>query len=157
MLYVMCGCPGSGKTTWCKENLKNAVYVGTDSIREELFGTAEPGSRNHERAVFAEYYTRIRNALAAQKDVVADATHTSAKSRRAILNCLPEGQSAIAVVMDTPLEIAVSRNESRARFVPRQVIRRMFFTLEGDWPKLDEGFAEVRIIKAPNPAESEKM
>lgn len=52
MLYVMCGCPGSGKTTWCKKNLANAVYVSTDDIRAELFGTPEPGDRSQEKRVF---------------------------------------------------------------------------------------------------------
>lgn len=48
MLYVMCGCPGSGKTTWCKKNLANAVYVNTDDIRRMFFRMQEERPRKEE-------------------------------------------------------------------------------------------------------------
>lgn len=82
MLYVMCGCPGSGKTTWCKKNLAKAVYVSTDDIRIEFFGTPEPGDRRQERRVFDTFYERIRRALIEGKDVAADATHTTEIGRK---------------------------------------------------------------------------
>lgn len=114
MLYVMCGCPGSGKTTWCKKNLANAVYVSTDDIREELFGTPEPGSRSQEKRVFDTFYGRIRRALVEGKDVVADATHTTERGRKKVLDCLPDGQKAVAIVMKTSLRDALYRNATES-------------------------------------------
>lgn len=38
MLYILTGLPGSGKSTWAKENLPNAVVVCKDTIREEICG-----------------------------------------------------------------------------------------------------------------------
>lgn len=146
MLYVMCGCPGSGKTTWCKTNMAKAVYVGTDDIRAELFGTTEPGNRSQEKRVFDTYYSRICQALIAGKDVVADATHTTVRSRKAVLDCLPQGQKAIAVVMKTSLKDALYRNRNRERFVPERAIRRMFFRMQEERPKKEEGFSEIRLI-----------
>lgn len=37
-LYIMCGCPGSGKTTYAKKYLinDNTVYVSRDDIRFSL-------------------------------------------------------------------------------------------------------------------------
>ena len=35
-LYIMIGIPGSGKTTYAKKNLHEAVYIGTDAIRKKL-------------------------------------------------------------------------------------------------------------------------
>ena len=33
-LYVMCGVPGCGKSTWCKNNVpEDAVYVSRDEVR----------------------------------------------------------------------------------------------------------------------------
>ena len=55
MLYVMCGCPGSGKTTWCKKNLANAVYVSTDDMflsmqSAECFSGCKKSAREKKRA-----------------------------------------------------------------------------------------------------------
>ena len=36
-VYIMVGVPGAGKTTFAKRYLPHAVYLGTDSIREELY------------------------------------------------------------------------------------------------------------------------
>lgn len=41
-IYVMCGLPGSGKSTWCSENLKGLPVISRDTIREEL-GMTEKG------------------------------------------------------------------------------------------------------------------
>ena len=41
-VYVMCGLPGSGKTTWCNDNLSELPMVSRDTIREEL-GMTEKG------------------------------------------------------------------------------------------------------------------
>ena len=32
-LYVMVGCPGSGKSTWAKKHLPNTYYVSRDEVR----------------------------------------------------------------------------------------------------------------------------
>ena len=146
MLYVMCGCPGSGKTTWCNKNLANAVYVSTDDIREELFGTPEPGSRSQEKRGFDTFYGRIRRALVEGKDVVADATHTTERGRKKVLDCLPDGQKAVAIVMKTSLRDALYRNANRERVVPEYAIRRMFFRMQEERPRKEEGFSEIRLI-----------
>lgn len=41
-IYVMCGLPGSGKSTWCSENLPDLPVISRDLIREEL-GMTEKG------------------------------------------------------------------------------------------------------------------
>lgn len=146
MLYVMCDCPGSGKTTWCKKNLANAVYVSTDDIRAELFGTPEPGDRSQEKRVFDTFYGRIRKALIEGKDVVADATHTTERGRKKVLDCLPDGQKAVAIVMKTSLRDALYRNANRERVVPEHAVRRMFFRMQEERPRKEEGFSEIRLI-----------
>lgn len=49
MLYVMCGCPGSGKTTWCKKNLANNAnrerVVPEYAIRRMFFRMQEERPR----------------------------------------------------------------------------------------------------------------
>ena len=153
-LYVMCGCPGSGKTTWAKKNLPQAIYVSTDEIRMELFGTYEPGL--DEKAVFQQFYGRIRQALREGHDVVADATNLTKTRRKKALDCLSEQDEAVAVVLYTPLSVAVvlytplsvalQRNASRDRQVPESAVQRMHYILSSSLPRRSEGFREVRMI-----------
>ena len=143
-LYVMCGCPGSGKTTWAKKNLPQAIYVSTDEIRMELFGTYEPGL--DEKAVFQQFYGRICQALREGHDVVADATNLTKTRRKKALDCLSEQDEAVAVVLYTPLSVALQRNASRDRQVPESAVQRMHYILSSSLPRRSEGFREVRMI-----------
>lgn len=62
-IYLMIGVPASGKTTWAKEKLKkldNAIYIGSDSIRLELWGNEQ--DQQHNRETFQEVFNRIAKA-----------------------------------------------------------------------------------------------
>lgn len=144
-LFVMCGCPGSGKSTWAKKNLSDAVYVSSDEIRMELFGTYEPGV--DEDAVFDQFYGRIKAALASGKDAVADATNLGPGRRRKSLQCLSSNDEAVAIVMDTPLEECIRRNAERDRKVPEDAIRRMYQLFSAKKPRRNEGFREIRFVR----------
>lgn len=85
-LWVMCGLSGSGKSTIAKklaQEHENTVIVSSDQIREELTGDYENQDRNDE--VFQVFHKRIRENLENNKNVIADATNLTMKSRRAIL------------------------------------------------------------------------
>lgn len=120
--------------------------MSTDDIRAELFGTPEPGDRSQEKRVFDTFYGRIRKALIEGKDVVADATHTTERGRKKVLVCLTDGQKAVAIVMKTSLRDALYRNANRERVVPEHAVRRMFFRMQEERPRKEEGFSEIRLI-----------
>lgn len=142
-LYVMCGCPGSGKSTWAKKNLADAVYISSDDIRLELCGTYDPGV--DEPRVFATFYGRITSMLASGKDVVADATNLTPWRRKKALDCC-NGDEAIAVCMTTPLKEALRRNAGRDRQVPEDAVRGMYCKLRNNPPTKAEGFAKVMYV-----------
>lgn len=82
------------------------------------------------------------------KTVIADATHLNRKSRAKVLNEVAKFADEIeAIVMDVHLETALERNDNRTgrAFVPRGVIRRMFFQMET--PTRDEGFDKITFIR----------
>ena len=37
-LYIMIGIPGAGKTTYAKNSISHAEYIGADALRKELYG-----------------------------------------------------------------------------------------------------------------------
>lgn len=86
-LWIMCGISGSGKSTVAaqiaKENA-NTVIVSSDSIREELTGNY--ADQEHNEEVFRIFHDRIRRNLENKRNVIADATNLTLKSRRATMD-----------------------------------------------------------------------
>ena len=85
-LYIMCGLSGSGKSTIATQIANenpNTIIVSSDAIREELTGNYEDQEHNEE--VFKIFHNRIRKNLENKKNVIADATNLTMKSRRAIM------------------------------------------------------------------------
>ena len=143
-LYVMIGCPGSGKSTYAKKYLANndTVYVSRDEIRFALLQDGETYFAR-EKEVYREFIWKIYNAIQNEhKNVIADATHLNEKSRAKLFSALPIDFTKIDVIgiyMNTPLEICLEQNEIRKgtkAYVPRAQVRRMFFSIKK--PTYDE-------------------
>lgn len=160
-LYVMCGVPGSGKSTFAqgvvqlrrekREDSNSIIWVSRDEIRYSMFGGVEnvtlDNYYNKENQVKASFYEIINRALMAGADVIADATHLNAASRKGLLKRIyaKHGRN-IAIVMSTPLPTCLERNATRegVKHVPEEVVRRMWNSFQ--MPTTDEGFNEIRIV-----------
>lgn len=134
-LYLMVGCPGSGKTTYAKKHFSNAVYISRDEIRFDLVSENEEYF-SKEDEVFKIFINKINEGLRESLDVVVDATHLNPKSRFKLLACLNfiPGKTQVNVIyMKTPLAECIIRNENRKgtrSYVPPSVIIRMFKALK---------------------------
>lgn len=154
-LYVMCGVAGSGKSTFIRNhmNLETDNYVSRDEIRfffvkenEEYF--------SKEKQVFREFVGQINTNLSCGYNVFADATHINFASRNKLLRAINHKfySDAIAVWINTPLNICLQQNEKRAGtrgYVPPEVIKKMYSQFEE--PTFDEGFSSIYIIKPNEP------
>ena len=130
-LYLMVGCPASGKSTVAKRiaEKEGGVVVSRDGIRFKLLGTNDYYFAK-EDVVFATYINEINKALKTNDVVVIDATHLSDKARNKTLSQIDLTDVSVRpVVMTTPLDTALERNENREgrTFVPRSVLRRMYY------------------------------
>lgn len=148
-LYVMVGCPGSGKSTYAKTHLSNALYVSRDEIRFNLVSENEEYF-SKEDEVFDTFINKINEGLRASVDVVADATHLNAISRMKLLACLDidkEKTEIHAIVMKTPLDKCIKNNENRKgtrAYVPISVIKRMYYSFKQ--PTQEECCGMIDII-----------
>ena len=137
-LIMTVGLPGSGKTTWAKQQEGYTVF-SSDDIREEL------GDQAKNDKVFKTLHNKIKDALADGANCIYDATNVASKKRR---NALKEFDcKKIAVVFATPFDVIREQNEARGRSVPPEVIRKMLCSWQT--PILQEGFDEIRLITEP--------
>jgi predicted kinase len=147
-LHIVIGCPGSGKSTFCKKVLlpilDNSLYLSTDEIREEITGSAEDQSRNDD--VFRVLYERMEWGLARDKNVIVDATNIRKSWREPLIKIGKKHNAKIyAYVIKKSLEECVKNNNKRDRKVPVDVIEDFFNNFEH--PTRDEGIDVIFEIK----------
>jgi predicted kinase len=142
---MLVGLPGSGKSTYIEKYCENCTVHSSDAIREELSGDVNNQDINAQ--VFETLHKRIKADLIAGKNTVYDATNISWKRRKAFLQEL----SSIdcwkdCLLMATPFELCVERNNLRERKVPYFVIERMYKNFDIPW--YNEGWDTIEIAYA---------
>lgn len=128
-LYVMCGIPGSGKSTLSKKlaNEQNLVRLSLDEMGYV---------RQH------KLIPHIVDALKEGKSVVADSLYTKEKWRTELLKAVkPIGCRCVLLHMSTPLDECIRRNAGRENTLPDFVIEDIYNSIEP--PTLDEGWDEI--------------
>ena len=130
ILYVLCGCPGCGKSYFGQHYSAafNAFYVSRDKIRFSLLKDDEDYFA-HEDEVFVRFYSTIREYLKEGMNVIADATHINIKSRKKLLNALSNVYfDVIYVYFNTSFETCRERNSEREgrKYVPLKVMQNMW-------------------------------
>ena len=153
-VFLLCGCPGSGKSTWINQNYiwDFDTLISRDCIR---FNLLKPGQdyfavEDQVRKIFADSIqiaTDPNNPHPTDK-VFIDATHLSPAARTSVRRNIKGRPYLIAVSVEVPLEVALERNAKRTgrAFVPETAIRNMYNRYE--IPTLKEGFDEVWHIDA---------
>lgn len=152
----MCGPAGSGKTTWVKKMVEaseqKCVHISRDVVRVEFLKDEDKNIFMYEDEVFDEFCNRINKALHTpftDISVFADATHLSENARNKVLDKLDLcGVNIIPVAFNLSLQQTLDQNELRRdikrAYVPRSVIRRMFYCYEK--PTYDEKYLYKNIL-----------
>lgn len=148
ILYISCGTPGSGKSTFLNEmKSDNEIVISRDNIR---FSLLKPGEDYfaHEKEVYTKFLNEIVRNIRNKVNVYADATHLNEKSRFILLSqlkrrgCYPSEINAI--YFNVPLNTCLERNEYRkgtAAYVPPDKLREMFSAFTP--PHAYEGFTNI--------------
>ncbi len=152
-LFVMCGTPGSGKSTWAnkfRQDRLKMVYVSRDAIRLSII-TDDEHYFSHEDEVYEKFVDVIADNLRAGVDTIADATHLSHGARAKLYNALAargmtsDKYDIVFVQMGTPVEECIIRDNAREGrcHVTASVVRRMYS--QNTKPTMDE-FPNVKGV-----------
>ena len=133
-VFLMCGVPGSGKSTWVRQRIGKygGYHISRDEIRFALLDKYGGDYFSHEGEVIQTFYNRINELLVDNEehmDIYVDATHLTRSARMNVLNKLHlDNAYVIAVWFDIPLEICLYRNDQRdgRANVPKKTIEDMF-------------------------------
>jgi predicted kinase len=149
-LYVLCGAPGSGKSTFAKEifprYFPNHPYkiISRDAIRFSLLKDGEEYF-SHENEVYQILWESINQALKEGFDVISDQTSLNPKSRAFLLQHISGYEEVIAIEIKTPLKTCLARNNERIgkTFVPPSRVKDMYYSYKS--PTIIEGFSHIYI------------
>ena len=152
-LFILCGIPASGKTTWADEFEKlhsDVRYVSRDEIRLFMLKENEPYFA-HEKEVFKKFSDTIAQTLVDGFDCIADATHLNYKSRFKLTNAIDKyitNYEIAYVVFETDIVSCLLRNRRRTgrKCVPDKEMCSMYANWEP--PTIHEDYLErkARLI-----------
>ena len=146
-LIILCGIPGSGKTSYARDYIpdypKRAIHLSSDSIRAELYG--DESIQGNPGEVFALMQKRAVEALNDSYDVLYDATNITRKDRSSIIGVCPKFARIECHIIWAPIEECIKRDVDRERTVGKEVIDKMLKRFQA--PFFDEGIDEIKIVK----------
>jgi predicted kinase len=151
-VYILSGIPGSGKSTWARNNITpGAEWISRDNVRFAIVKEDEEYF-SHEDEVFDTFIAYINQTLENPDihTIFIDATHLNKSSRSKTLNKIKKVniEELNCVCFNTPIEICQERNSLRTgrAKVPTSVIDNMFNSYK--YPTADEGFTHVYVVDA---------
>lgn len=122
-IYIMCGIPGSGKTTWIKNNLPEDILVISRDLIRATIGISESaehkavGTSSEEVLVTKLENEAIKNACDKNISFVVDDINTG-KYRKNLIEllrkCAPTAE-IIGVNIDTPVEKCIERRKDQIK------------------------------------------
>lgn len=141
-LYITVGLPGSGKSTYVKNFIKDKEieYLSSDSLRA-VYGKSEE-DQTVTPLVFGHIKRKVDEFLKDGKNVLVDATSVNRKERSDYINTAKKyGAKVVAIVFKMDRQGLIDRNKKRGeqggRVVPDFVIDKMLAKFEE--PSYDEG------------------
>ena len=148
ILYICCGVPGSGKSTFLNEMADpSEKIISRDNIR---FSLLKPGEDyfSHEKEVYSTFVKSITDSINNGFNTYADATHLNEYSRYKLFHALKNRGchplKKVAIYFEVPLNICKERNNNRfgtKTYVPEEDLIKMYGSFVH--PHKYEGFDEI--------------
>ena len=150
-LLMLIGVPGSGKSTWVKENCDPLAYnlISSDNyidkVAEKEGITYNEAFQKHIKKATEDMNKMAKYAFDNDRSVIWDQTNLTAKSRKAKLAMVPKHYKQITLYFTVPKDEEHKRRlDSRpGKTIPHHILKNMIESAEP--PSYDEGFDHVLI------------
>ncbi len=147
-MYVMIGAPGSGKSTYIKNHIKdNELVISRDIIRFAMLNDGDDYF-SKEKQVYNEFIKQINAAIANEIDIYVDQTSLNRGARSKLFSRLERlPAEVIAIYIKKPLNVILKQNAQRTgrALVPKDAVINMYNSIEK--PEKYEGFTEIWTIE----------
>jgi predicted kinase len=153
-LWIGVGFPGTGKSTWIKQNCEirstqQIVVLGTDYLIDahalRIGKTYNQVFTDYIDEATTLFFAQVQTALAADWNVFIDRTNLTVKARRKILSLVPKHYKKLAIVFTCDKEVHEVRLQMRpGKTIPKGVLQSMADTFV--YPTIEEGFDSVQEI-----------
>lgn len=148
-LYITVGLPGSGKSTYAKDFIKDkeVEYLSSDALRA-VYGKGED-DQTVTPIVFGHIKRKVDEFLKDGKNVLVDATSVNRRERSDYINSAKKhGAKVVALVFKMDRNGLIARNKKRGeeggRVVPDWVIDKMLNKYEE--PDFNEGIDVIIYV-----------
>lgn len=150
LLYMVCGCSGSGKTTFAKKfaAANNLRYLGADDFYAKVNGSEL--KRGNKFEVWQELFKAIHQAEVDGVNCLVDSNSLSAASRDEMVNWFP-GFDHHLIYVEADEQLRMENNRKRVRQIPDEVMIAMRTKVEPPvWNTLDKRWLSLTRILNDN-------
>jgi protein phosphatase len=151
-LVVLVGAAGAGKSTFAARHFAEGEVLSSDRFRAIVSG--DEADQSATRAAFGRLHRELARRLANRRLTVVDATSVEPSARRALLvRARAAGVPAVAIVLDLPPSVVLTRNaERRPRTVAEEIVlhhlERLRASVDGSDPAIHhEGFDTIVLLR----------
>lgn len=128
-LTIMVGLPASGKDSYIREHMKDAVILSSDDLRIKLYGYED---QTHNAELFKQMNQLAKQYGKDGRDVVYNATNLNRGRRIALCNDMKKYFASIEIVVcicsiETLLERNITRKE---RHLPEDKLKQMIKSIQ---------------------------
>jgi len=117
MLYIICGLPGTGKTTVARElvRMTGGVLLRTDDIRKKMFPSPSYTPEEKQK-VYETFLNEAESMISSGRDVILDATFSRKSQRDKALEIAKKaGKKSIVIEVVCDESIVAERLRRRKR------------------------------------------
>jgi predicted kinase len=148
MLIIICGLPGSGKSSLARKLRTRlpAAYLNSDIVRKQIFRKPKY-TEEEKKMVYDEIVNQAEKLLLRKRKVIVDATFYTKKYRQLMVRTARDAGSPHCIILcSLPEEVAKARLEMReksgravsdANYEIYLRVREKFEPISGDYLEVD--------------------